>query len=151
MVVCVCVCDASWWWFPVDPLSDLLFLLTRSVIQEPLLSCWRRCGSEAAAAPQLEKRSRYTLTVLWLVATLVIAMFVPDISKVISVIGGISAFFIFIFPGESYRRCRFLFSSWASLVSLRLCLAVLRRTLFGVCHAVWASVMEEQVSRRTIG
>lgn len=31
---------------------------------------------------------------------LLIAIFVPDISKVISVIGGISAFFIFIFPGE---------------------------------------------------
>lgn len=74
-----------------------LFLQTRSVIQEPLLSWWRRCGGRAA--PELENRSRYALTVLWVVATLVIAMFVPDISKVISVIGGISGFFIFIFPG----------------------------------------------------
>lgn len=82
----------------MEPLPNPL-LLTRSVIQEPLLSCWRRCGG--TAAPLLESRSRYTLTVLWLVATLAIAMFVPDISKVISVIGGISAFFIFIFPGES--------------------------------------------------
>ncbi|XP_075898769.1 putative sodium-coupled neutral amino acid transporter 8a isoform X1 [Nelusetta ayraudi] len=75
----------------------IIVLLGRSVIQEPLLSWWRRCGGRGA--PELENRSRYALTVLWLIATLVIAMFLPDISKVISVIGGISAFFIFIFPG----------------------------------------------------
>lgn len=40
------------------------------------------------------------MTVLWIVGALLIAIFVPDISKVISVIGGLSAFFIFIFPGE---------------------------------------------------
>nr|XP_057931596.1 putative sodium-coupled neutral amino acid transporter 8a isoform X5 [Doryrhamphus excisus] len=44
----------------------IILLLGRSVIQDPLLSWWWRCG---------------------------------DISKVISAIGGISAFFIFIFPG----------------------------------------------------
>lgn len=40
------------------------------------------------------------MTVLWIMVALLIAVFVPDISKIISVIGGISAFFIFIFPGE---------------------------------------------------
>ncbi|XP_041853287.1 putative sodium-coupled neutral amino acid transporter 8a [Melanotaenia boesemani] len=72
-------------------------LLGRSVIQDPLLS-WqqRRVGVDLA---EFESRSRYTLTVLWITLTLLIAVFVPDISKVISVIGGISAFFIFIFPG----------------------------------------------------
>lgn len=40
------------------------------------------------------------MTVLWIMVAQLIAIFVPDISKVISVIGGISAFFIFIFPGE---------------------------------------------------
>uniref|UniRef100_A0A3Q2ZYD9 Solute carrier family 38 member 8a n=1 Tax=Kryptolebias marmoratus TaxID=37003 RepID=A0A3Q2ZYD9_KRYMA len=58
---------------------------------------WQRRGDVAKA--QLESRSRYTLTVAWVTATLLIAVFVPDISKVIGVIGGISAFFIFIFPG----------------------------------------------------
>ncbi|CAG5952315.1 unnamed protein product [Menidia menidia] len=75
-------------------------LLGRSVIQEPLLSCWRRRGGAAAAeAAAFERRSRWLLTAAWLALTLLIAVFVPDISKVISVIGGISAFFIFIFPG----------------------------------------------------
>ncbi|KAM4573531.1 putative sodium-coupled neutral amino acid transporter 8a [Odontesthes bonariensis] len=72
-------------------------LLGRSVIQDPLLS-WRRRHGGAVMA-QFESRSRYVLTVLWITLTLLIAVFVPDISKVISVIGGISAFFIFIFPG----------------------------------------------------
>ena len=72
--------------------------LVRSVIQDPLLSWRRRHGGVLMA--QFESRSRYMLTVLWITLTLLIAVFVPDISKVISVIGGISAFFIFIFPGS---------------------------------------------------
>ncbi|XP_038161395.1 putative sodium-coupled neutral amino acid transporter 8a isoform X1 [Cyprinodon tularosa] len=75
----------------------IIVLLGRSVIQDPLLSWWRRRGGGLLA--KFENRSRYVLTVLWITTTLLIAVFVPDISKVISVIGGISAFFIFIFPG----------------------------------------------------
>uniref|UniRef100_A0A8B9GQF4 Solute carrier family 38 member 8b n=1 Tax=Astyanax mexicanus TaxID=7994 RepID=A0A8B9GQF4_ASTMX len=45
------------------------------------------------------RRCRVGLTVLWIGVTLLIAVYVPDMSDVISVIGGISAFFIFIFPG----------------------------------------------------
>ncbi|XP_056272870.1 putative sodium-coupled neutral amino acid transporter 8a isoform X2 [Pseudoliparis swirei] len=75
----------------------IILLLGRSVIQDPLLSRQRRRGGAATAA--FESRSRYALTVLWVTTTLLIATYVPDISKVISVIGGISAFFIFIFPG----------------------------------------------------
>ncbi|KAM3869872.1 putative sodium-coupled neutral amino acid transporter 8a [Diretmus argenteus] len=75
----------------------IILLLGRSVIQDPLLS-WRR-HRDALVTEEFESRSRYALTVLWITLTLLIAMFVPDISKVIGVIGGISAFFIFIFPG----------------------------------------------------
>ncbi|KAM7002070.1 putative sodium-coupled neutral amino acid transporter 8a [Tautogolabrus adspersus] len=75
----------------------IILLLGRSVIQDPLLS-WRRRRDNVATV-EFESRSRYVLTVLWITATLLIATCVPDISKVISVIGGISAFFIFIFPG----------------------------------------------------
>lgn len=48
-----------------------------------------------------ERQSRVALTVTWMAATLTIALFVPDIGKVIELIGGISAFFIFIFPGKN--------------------------------------------------
>ncbi|XP_049580242.1 putative sodium-coupled neutral amino acid transporter 8a [Syngnathus scovelli] len=75
----------------------IILLLGRSVIQDPLLSWWRRRGRTVTV--KFESRSRYTLTFLWITATILIAVLVPDISKVISVIGGISAFFIFIFPG----------------------------------------------------
>ncbi|XP_026167845.1 putative sodium-coupled neutral amino acid transporter 8a [Mastacembelus armatus] len=75
----------------------IILLLGRSVIQDPLLSWWRR--RYGLVTVELESRSRYMLTILWITATLFIAVFVPDISKVIGVIGGISAFFIFIFPG----------------------------------------------------
>ncbi|XP_077423212.1 putative sodium-coupled neutral amino acid transporter 8a isoform X1 [Vanacampus margaritifer] len=75
----------------------IILLLGRSVIQDPLLNWWRRRGRVLTV--KFESRCRYTLTFLWITATLLIAVFVPDISKVISVIGGISAFFIFIFPG----------------------------------------------------
>lgn len=67
------------------------------MIQDPLLSRWQKRSRVAKA--RLESRSRYTLTAVWVTVTLLIAVFVPDISKVIGVIGGISAFFIFIFPG----------------------------------------------------
>uniref|UniRef100_A0A7N8XGL0 Solute carrier family 38 member 8a n=1 Tax=Mastacembelus armatus TaxID=205130 RepID=A0A7N8XGL0_9TELE len=77
----------------------IILLLGRSVIQDPLLSWWRR--RYGLVTVELESRSRYMLTILWITATLFIAVFVPDISKVIGVIGGISAFFIFIFPGNT--------------------------------------------------
>uniref|UniRef100_A0A671ML25 Putative sodium-coupled neutral amino acid transporter 8 n=1 Tax=Sinocyclocheilus anshuiensis TaxID=1608454 RepID=A0A671ML25_9TELE len=49
-------------------------------------------------------RCRLILTILWITVTLLIAIYVPDMSEVISVIGGISAFFIFIFPGETLNE-----------------------------------------------
>uniref|UniRef100_A0A8D0DI18 Solute carrier family 38 member 8 n=1 Tax=Sander lucioperca TaxID=283035 RepID=A0A8D0DI18_SANLU len=86
--------------------DDILMLIARllfgvSIITiYPIILLWRqrRHGMVTAA---FESRSRYTLTVLWITVTLLIAMYVPDISKVISVVGGISAFFIFIFPGNT--------------------------------------------------
>lgn len=44
---------------------------------------------------------RMSLTVLWVAVTLAMALFLPDLSKIIGIIGGISSFFIFIFPGEA--------------------------------------------------
>ncbi|XP_011305604.1 putative sodium-coupled neutral amino acid transporter 7 [Fopius arisanus] len=42
---------------------------------------------------------RVVVTLLWFVASLVLAIFVPDISPVINLLGTLSAAFIFIFPG----------------------------------------------------
>ncbi|XP_044127005.1 putative sodium-coupled neutral amino acid transporter 8 [Bufo gargarizans] len=74
----------------------IILLLGRAV----LLEAWMdHKYMTAYVTASYERIVRVTLTVLWILVTLIIALFVPDISEIISVIGGISAFFIFIFPG----------------------------------------------------
>ncbi|XP_074865212.1 solute carrier family 38 member 8 [Carettochelys insculpta] len=74
----------------------IVLLLGRSVLQDVCLN--DKCRSLLLMDPY-ERWTRIMLTITWIIVTLVIAVFVPDISKVISIIGGISSFFIFIFPG----------------------------------------------------
>ncbi|XP_033373140.1 putative sodium-coupled neutral amino acid transporter 8 isoform X1 [Parus major] len=74
----------------------IVVLLGRSVVKDLWAAPKRGAVAECEAR---ERRSRVALTVTWMAATLAIALFVPDIGKVIELIGGISAFFIFIFPG----------------------------------------------------
>uniref|UniRef100_A0A8C8FIL0 Amino acid transporter transmembrane domain-containing protein n=1 Tax=Oncorhynchus tshawytscha TaxID=74940 RepID=A0A8C8FIL0_ONCTS len=75
----------------------IILLLGRSVILDLMLRIRRH--RRGGVTHSFENRCRVILTVIWITITLLIAMFVPDMSEVISVIGGISAFFIFIFPG----------------------------------------------------
>merc|ERR1719357_712745 len=75
----------------------IILLLGRSVILNLMLRVQRR--RRGIVTHSFESRCRVVLTVIWITVTLLIAMFVPDMGEVISVIGGISAFFIFIFPG----------------------------------------------------
>ncbi|XP_043937873.1 putative sodium-coupled neutral amino acid transporter 8 [Protopterus annectens] len=74
----------------------ILLLLGRSVLNDVWLTYKRKY---AIISEWYETFVRITLTVSWILATMLIAMFVPDISDVITLIGGISGFFIFIFPG----------------------------------------------------
>uniref|UniRef100_A0A8C2EE81 Solute carrier family 38 member 8b n=1 Tax=Cyprinus carpio TaxID=7962 RepID=A0A8C2EE81_CYPCA len=73
----------------------IILLLGRSVILTQILRFWER---RAIITSVFESRCRLILTILWITVTLLIAIYIPDMSEVISVIGGISAFFIFIFP-----------------------------------------------------
>ncbi|XP_035508260.1 putative sodium-coupled neutral amino acid transporter 8 [Morone saxatilis] len=75
----------------------IILLLGRSVILNLVLRIQRR--RRGVVTSSFETRCRVVLTVIWITITLLIAMYVPDMGEVISVIGGISAFFIFIFPG----------------------------------------------------
>ncbi|XP_029354775.1 putative sodium-coupled neutral amino acid transporter 8 [Echeneis naucrates] len=75
----------------------IILLLGRSVILNLIIRLQRR--RRGIVTHSFESRCRVVLTVIWISVTLLIAMFVPDMGEVISVIGGISAFFIFIFPG----------------------------------------------------
>ena len=47
-----------------------------------------------------ERIRRVIQTVIWSFFSLVLALFIPSIGVVISVIGGLAAVFIFIFPGN---------------------------------------------------
>uniref|UniRef100_A0A8C9MQC8 Solute carrier family 38 member 8 n=1 Tax=Serinus canaria TaxID=9135 RepID=A0A8C9MQC8_SERCA len=93
----------------------IVVLLGRSVVKDMWAAPKRRA---VAVSEAHERRSRVALTVSWMAATLGIALFVPDIGKVIELIGGISAFFIFIFPGKSSLclcRCRAALIAWGVL------------------------------------
>ncbi|XP_026570229.1 putative sodium-coupled neutral amino acid transporter 8 [Pseudonaja textilis] len=73
----------------------IVLFLGRSVLQDVCLGSKQGCIQMETS----EKCMRILLTTAWVVVTLIIALCVPDISEVVSVIGGIGAFFIFIFPG----------------------------------------------------
>ncbi|XP_030883457.1 putative sodium-coupled neutral amino acid transporter 7 isoform X1 [Leptonychotes weddellii] len=58
-----------------------------------------------------ERRRRMLQTLVWFLLTLLLALFIPDIGKVISVIGGLAACFIFVFPAGG--RWSVMVSSWS--------------------------------------
>ncbi|XP_075045522.1 sodium-coupled neutral amino acid transporter 7 [Mixophyes fleayi] len=61
---------------------------------------WLRfTAQEPGEEPRRECRRRILQTVTWFALTLLLALFIPDIGRVISIIGGLAACFIFIFPG----------------------------------------------------
>ncbi|XP_049720198.1 putative sodium-coupled neutral amino acid transporter 8 [Elephas maximus indicus] len=72
----------------------IVLFLGRSVLQD----FWRRSCCRALADP-LGLGVRMPLTVSWVAVTLTMALLLPDLSEVIGIIGSISSFFIFIFPG----------------------------------------------------
>uniref|UniRef100_A0A8D2J579 Solute carrier family 38 member 8 n=1 Tax=Varanus komodoensis TaxID=61221 RepID=A0A8D2J579_VARKO len=88
------------------PGNDVVVVIARLLFGVSILTIYpialllgrAKCGLALTREPH-EKGLRVVLTTGWVVVTLAIALCVPDISKVISGIGGISAFFIFIFPG----------------------------------------------------
>ncbi|XP_078257669.1 putative sodium-coupled neutral amino acid transporter 8a [Rhinoraja longicauda] len=79
----------------------IILHLGRSVIQELCVTSRIR---HVARAGSYGRRPRVLLTTGWVLLSLGAALFVPDISEIIGLIGGISAFFIFIFPGLCLLR-----------------------------------------------
>ncbi|NXG80914.1 S38A6 protein, partial [Baryphthengus martii] len=84
-----------------------------------------------------ERRRRLLQTVSWFLLTLLLALFIPDIGKVISVIGGLAACFIFVFPGlcliqaklSEIQETRAI--SWWALVSYGVFMVTLGAFIFG--------------------
>ncbi|XP_062923409.1 putative sodium-coupled neutral amino acid transporter 8a isoform X2 [Mobula hypostoma] len=98
--------------------------LGRSVVQELCVTYW----SSSVVLTACRRRQRVLLTSGWVLSSLGASLFVPDISKIISLIGGVSAFFIFLFPGlcllsvvrgESVAvRARWGWTLWAAVTIL---------------------------------
>lgn len=84
-----------------------------------------------------ERRRRVLQTLLWFLLTLLLALFIPDIGKVISVIGGLAACFIFVFPGLCLIQAKLSEmeevkpASWWALVSYGVLLVTLGAFIFG--------------------
>ena len=77
--------------------------------------CYRRCYTLCAAAdyrmksqcrgtsrwcPSLERWRAWTESVIWMVLSIVLALFVPQVKYVISPMGCLAAVFMLVFPGE---------------------------------------------------
>ncbi|XP_046897329.1 putative sodium-coupled neutral amino acid transporter 7 isoform X1 [Hypomesus transpacificus] len=56
-------------------------------------------GEQVELCVRREQRRRVLQTLLWFTVTLILALFIPDIGRVIALIGGLAACFIFVFPG----------------------------------------------------
>uniref|UniRef100_A0A3Q4GWP8 Solute carrier family 38 member 8b n=1 Tax=Neolamprologus brichardi TaxID=32507 RepID=A0A3Q4GWP8_NEOBR len=97
--------------YQLSPSTQLFFFSGgKSVILNLMLRVRRHY--RGIVTHSFENRCRVVLTVAWITFTLVIAMFVPDMSDVISIIGGISAFFIFIFPGLCLVFTMAILTAW---------------------------------------
>lgn len=70
---------------------------------------------------QTEFKRRVSVTIIWFVLTLALAVFIPNIGVVIQILGAFAAIFIFIFPG-TYNTAKYS----ASTIALKLFLNMAR-------------------------
>merc|ERR1712048_202609 len=75
----------------------------------------------------------YSLTVFWVVGSISIGLYVPDISSVISLIGNLAAAFIFIFPGLVSIKAQLRGNSRVKQLVLPIAMVVFGIMLMGVC------------------
>ncbi|XP_037103357.1 putative sodium-coupled neutral amino acid transporter 7 [Syngnathus acus] len=112
----------------------ILHFCGRAVI-EGLWLRWR--GEQVEVCVRREQRRRIMQTILWFGITLVLALFTPDIGRVISLIGGLAACFIFVFPGFCLIQVKLLetdsrSASWHGLVIFGVIMVTLGAFIFGL-------------------
>ncbi|XP_065064881.1 sodium-coupled neutral amino acid transporter 7-like [Rhopilema esculentum] len=74
----------------------IITFCARTAIEDIVLKWW---GLGPDEAERHEKSRRLVETIAWFALTLILAAVIPDIGVAISLIGGIAALFIFVFPG----------------------------------------------------
>ncbi|XP_018431130.1 PREDICTED: putative sodium-coupled neutral amino acid transporter 7 [Nanorana parkeri] len=95
---------------------------------------WLRfTAQEAGEEPRRERRRRILQTLAWFVLTLLLALFIPDIGRVISLIGGLAACFIFIFPDSPQYADRDASGGggWWALITYAVAMVALGTFIFG--------------------
>ncbi|XP_061670134.1 sodium-coupled neutral amino acid transporter 7 [Syngnathoides biaculeatus] len=112
----------------------ILHFCGRAVI-EGLWLRWQ--GEQVEVCVRRERRRRIVQTLLWFAVTLVLALFTPDIGRVISLIGGLAACFIFVFPGLCLIQAKLLetdsrSASWHGLVVFGIVMVILGAFIFGL-------------------
>ncbi|XP_076023738.1 sodium-coupled neutral amino acid transporter 7 [Genypterus blacodes] len=112
----------------------ILHFCGRAVIE----GLWLRFhGEQVEVCVRRERRRRMVETLVWFVVTLVLALFIPDIGRVISLIGGLAACFIFVFPGLCLMQAKLSetdsrSASWHALVVLSVAMVTVGAFIFGL-------------------
>uniref|UniRef100_A0A3Q3X7A2 Sodium-coupled neutral amino acid transporter 7 n=1 Tax=Mola mola TaxID=94237 RepID=A0A3Q3X7A2_MOLML len=112
----------------------ILHFCGRAVIE----GLWLRFqGEQVEVCVRRERRRRILQTLVWFVITLVLALFIPDIGHVISLIGGLAACFIFVFPGLCLMQAKLSetdnrYASWHGLVVLGVIMVTVGAFIFGL-------------------
>uniref|UniRef100_A0A8D3C944 Sodium-coupled neutral amino acid transporter 7 n=1 Tax=Scophthalmus maximus TaxID=52904 RepID=A0A8D3C944_SCOMX len=112
----------------------ILHFCGRAVIE----GLWLRFqGEQVEVCVRREQRRRILQTLVWFVTTLVLALFIPDIGRVISLIGGLAACFIFVFPGLCLMQAKLSETdsrsiSWHGLVVFGVVMVTIGAFIFGL-------------------
>lgn len=112
----------------------ILHFCGRAVIE----GLWLRFqGEQVEVCVRREQRRRILQTLVWFIVTLVLALFIPDIGRVISLIGGLAACFIFVFPGLCLMQAKLSetdsrTTSWHGMVIFGVVMVTLGAFIFGL-------------------
>ncbi|XP_034164583.1 sodium-coupled neutral amino acid transporter 7 [Pangasianodon hypophthalmus] len=95
-----------------------------------------------------ERRRRVLYTLVWFCLTLILALTIPDIGRVISLIGGLAASFIFIFPGLCLIEAKISehdarSASWHALVLYGILMVTVGTFIFGqtTTNAIYRDIL----------
>ncbi|KAL6468537.1 hypothetical protein MHYP_G00220610 [Metynnis hypsauchen] len=110
-------------------------------------------GEEVDTDVARERRRRVLQTLVWFCLTLLLALFIPDIGRVISLIGGLAACFIFVFPGLCLIQAKLSehdvhSASWKMLVAYGVVMVTIGAFIFGqtTTNAIYQDIINHSDS-----
>uniref|UniRef100_A0A8C2AQG5 Sodium-coupled neutral amino acid transporter 7 n=1 Tax=Cyprinus carpio TaxID=7962 RepID=A0A8C2AQG5_CYPCA len=110
-------------------------------------------GEEVETDVARERRRRILQTLVWFCLTLILALFIPDIGRVISLIGGLAACFIFVFPGLCLIQAKLSehdvrSASWKGMVAYGVVMVTIGAFIFGqtTTNAIYQDIINPSSS-----